>query len=324
MGSLIKSNQEAVDFVEKRSSLSTGNTLIKETSAIKYNNVESEFKELNSALNQAKDKLQLVPQPKTKMGKWVMDKWPKFGIWYLEKIKGQEFANADSLQRVEILLEQLDQTFLKLQQNIEPTKKLQQSIITRIEEFQKEYDRIDDFLLENPDTESKDFLKMHNEKLKATIEVLQNTALVWLNDNIANRLKMFATAMSERKQLEVTLVAGINTLRTTQEVKNAAESHQGMRDLTNSLQQMAAKANTDTNILVADTISKNIFTLETMKKIQEENERSQKLVAETKRLNEKENLEMKAFLDSYEPSKLDHLSKDGAELLNANTTTSNE
>lgn len=315
MSNLKKLDTDMVNFVEKRNTIQKGGNLLQQTKDIKFNVLDDEMTNLNNALSKAKDTMKLVPQPTTAIGKFFMKTTPKIALWFMETVQGQKFASGDSLDKIEILMEQLDQTFIRLYQNIEPTKKLQQSIIEKISQFKEERERISDFLYENPETPSKDFLQLHVDKLQGTISVLENTAIVWLNNNLANRMKMYVTAMTERRQLEVTLVAGINTLKTTQELKKAAETQQGMRDLTNSIQQMAAEANTETEVLVADVTTKTIFTVATLDKIKMENERAQKLVSETKQLNAKENEKLRLMLDNYTPQTSDVLDDTGADLL---------
>jgi hypothetical protein len=308
-------DKEMVSYVEKSNTIEKGSNLLQQTKDIKFNVMDKEMDSLNTALDKAKDTMKMVPQPTSSIGKWFMDKTPKLTVWFMQTIQGREFASGDSLEKIEILMEQMDQTFIRLHQNIEPTKKLQQTIMDRVDEFSAERDRIKQFIEDNPDTPSKDFLQLHVDKLDGTIEVLKNSAIVWLNNNIANRLKMYVTAMTERRQLEVTLVAGINTLKTTQEVKKAAETQDAMRELTNAIQQQAAEANAEMEIAVADVTTKTIFTQATMEKIQKENERALKGVTQTKELNAKENEKLRAMLENYNPQTSDDLDATGAELL---------
>ena len=126
---------------------------------------------------------------------------------------------------------------------------------------------------------------------------------------------MYVTAMTERRQLEVTLVAGINTLRTTQEVKQAAKTQEAMRGLTNHIQQMAAEANAEMEIAVADVTTKTIFTQATMEKIQKENERTLREVEQTKKLNAQENNKLRLMLENFEPITSSNLDETGAEVL---------
>jgi hypothetical protein len=315
MSNITTKDQEMVSLVEKRNSLVKGGDLISQTKSIKFNVLEEEMSELNQALAKAKDQMQLVPQPTSGIGKWFMEKTPKLSIWFMEKVQGKKFADADSLDKIEIILETYDQTFNRLQQNIEPTRKLQESILERIKQFKDERNRVADFLVDNPETPSKEFLQLHVDKLEGTIGVMENTAIVWLNNNIANRMKMYATAAAERKQLEVTLVAGVNTLKATQEVKKAAEILQTTRDLTNQIQQFGAEANTEMEIAVASATTKSIFTEETLDKIQLENERAQTLVAQTKQLNAEENERLRLMLENFDPQTSSVLDDKGADLL---------
>lgn len=316
MSDLKTKDEEMVAFVEKRNTLAVGNTLLQQTKKLNFNGVDTEFKELNTALESAKDKMNMVPNPSSGIGKWFMKKAPKLSIWFMEKVQGKEFANAESMEKLEILLEQYDQTFIRLYQNIEPTKELQASIIERIEGFKDEKNRINDFLYDNPNTPSKDFLKVHVTKLEGTISALETMALKWLQNNIASRMQMFATAMGERKQLEITLVAGISTLKAAKELEQAAETQTAMRGLTNQIQQAAAEADTRTSVMVADLTTSGIFTKATFEKIMAENEKAQQLVADTKRLNAQENEDLKKMLDNYDPAENMALDNEGAELLN--------
>ena len=315
MSNLKTKDTEMVSYVEKRNTIQKGGNLLQQTKNIKFNVMDEEMTNLNLALSKAKDTMKLVPQPTTSIGKWFMDKSPKLTVWFMQKVQGKEFASGDSLDKIEILMEQLDQTFIRLYENIAPTKKLQESIIQKIGEFKDERERISDFIEENPETPSIEFLQLHVDKLNGSISVLENTAIIWLNNNLANRMKMYVTAMTERRQLEVTLVAGINTLKTTQEVKKAAETQQAMRDLTNTIQQMAAEANTEMEVAVADVTTKSIFTQATLDKIKMENERAQKLVSETKQINAQENEKLRLMLDNYIPQTSDVLDDTGADLL---------
>lgn len=315
MSELVVKDKNMVDFVNKRNTITKGGNLLQQTKDIKFNVLDEEMSNLNDALSKAKDTMKLVPQPSSAIGKWFMKASPKLTVWFMQKVQGQEFASGDSLDKIEILMEQLDQTFVRLYQNIEPTKQLQETILNKIKEFKEERDRIRDFLLDNPETPSKEFLQLHVDKLQGTIGVLENTAIVWLNNNLANRMKMYVTAMTERRQLEVTLVSGINTLKTTQEVKKAAETQQAMRGLTNSIQQMAAEANTEMEVAVADVTTKSIFTQATLEKIKSENSRAQELVAQTKQTNAAENEKLRSMLENYDPQTSDVLDDTGADLL---------
>lgn len=324
MSDIKQLDTEMVNYVEKSNAIEKGGNLVQQTKHIKFNVMEDEMQDLNLALGKAKDTMKMVPQPTSSIGKWFMDKTPKLTVWFMQKVQGQEFASGDSLDKIEILMEQMDQTFIRLYQNIEPTKELQRTILARVDEFIAERDKIGQFIEDNPDTPSREFLQLHIDKLDGTIEVLNTSAIVWLNNNIANRLKMYVTAMTERRQLEVTLVAGINTLKTTQEVKQAAETQDAMRELTNSIQQQAAVANAEMEIAVADVTTKTIFTQATMAKIQSESERALKMVTQTKELNAKENDKLRAMLENFNPQTSSALDDNAAELLKEGVKNGNK
>jgi hypothetical protein len=313
--SLKKKDDEMKSFVEKRLSVAKASNLIEKTKSIQFNVLDDELDKLNESLENAKGKMNLVPNPEGKFAKWAMKKFPKATTWAMQAFTGKQFANAESLEKIEILINNMDDIFEKLKNNIKPTRELQEQVISEVETFQEEKDKIDAYLKENPDAPSKEFLQLHSDKLGGTIDVLKNSALVWLNNNIENRFKMYLTAVTERQQLETTLVAGVNTLKTTQEVKRAAETQRGMRDLTNNIQKMAAEANTEMELAVTDIVTSTIFNEETIGKIKSEHERVRKLVEETKKNNKESNERLRQNLLDFDALETSKISKDAANLI---------